>query len=94
MDHTHSFRQIQGFLDRKGGLGHIRLRTWGKSIVLYSGQDPDRDEHARLTSASPRIWQLSLPKYNGGWERTPFAGGLDDVLAVLVDQFGFWLAER
>ncbi len=76
---------------RKGGLDHLRVRKWGKSIVIYSGDDSTRDNHARVTLIGPDTWGLSLAHHTGRWERTPFVGELDELLDTLTSNFGAFL---
>jgi hypothetical protein len=75
------------------GLGHLRATKRADVITLVSGDIADPFAHARLRRVSTSHWQLEMPAGSGSrWQATPFRGPLPDVLALLVDSFGWTLA--
>ena len=64
---------------------------WGDSLILYSGDKRDRQNHARLTCLERDVWGLSFPKHAGGWERVPMAGTIREMLDILDENFGAYL---
>jgi len=40
------------------------------------------------------LFGLSLPTWTGRWERTPFTGTIEELVAMLRDDLGFHLAPR
>jgi hypothetical protein len=89
-----SVRQLERLLAAYRGLDHLRVKRRGKSITIYSDSPHGPDDHAKLTSLGARRWGLSLPRYTGRWERTPFAGTMHEVVHTLTEMLGFHLAKR
>ncbi len=87
-------RQLERRLNSRPDLKHLRVRQRGKTLTIYSDTPYGLDDHARLTSLGGPRWGLSLPRHTGRWERTPFVGTMDDVLATLTDMLGWHLAPR
>ena len=87
-------RALERRVHADAALGHLRLRRRGSTITLYSEMAEEPVDHARLTFVSHDVWGLSLPRYNGRWEKTPFAGSLDDAFDTLPGLLGWHLAPR
>jgi len=47
--------------------------------------------HARLRHVTVQYWTVEIATHVGRWEPTPFRGMLDDVLTLLIDDFGWVL---
>ena len=73
------------------GLGHLHVRVYGKHIIVHSGAAQDGENRARFTMLGPGRYRLDMADHRGRWEQTPFEGPLRDLLAQLIDQFGFVL---
>ena len=86
--------QLERKLHSRPDLKHLRVRRRGKTLTLYSDTPYGLDDHVRLTSLGASSWGLSLPRHTGRWDRTPFVGTMDDVLATLTDMLGWHLAPR
>lgn len=86
--------EVESIIRSEDELSHLRVERRGKSITLVSYPESVRVLHARLTHIEQRSWGLSLPRANGRWERTPFAGSIHEVMAILLGDLGFHLAER
>lgn len=87
-------RRLEQQVRAEAALGHLHLRRRGATITLYSESPEGAVDHARLTFLSHEVWGLSLPRYNGRWEKTPFVGSIDDVFGMLAGALGFHLAPR
>ncbi len=90
-DNDASVQALQKVLDQHEDLGHLWIRTWGKSLVLCSGTREDRWDRARFTDMGRGTWMLAFPKPSGGWEKTPFVGPLHEVAEMLINSFGWHL---
>lgn len=75
-------------------LGHLRVRRRSDSLILESGPEPDPIRHVRFRRDTVHLWYLDVADYKGRWERTPFRGLLNDLLAVVIHQFGWLLGQR
>ena len=82
---------LEELLSADEALDHLRVRTWGDSIILYSGERQDRQNHARLTWLGGNTWGLSLPRHAGGWDRLPVTGTLETALEMLRQDFALFL---
>lgn len=79
------------FLAMYEGLDHIRVRSRGSVLTLESGPDDDPVSHARLRRDTVHLWTLEMAGRGGRWEKTPFRGPMDDLVTILVEQFGWCL---
>jgi hypothetical protein len=86
--------QLQRKLAAYNGLEHLRVRRRGKALVIYSDTLDGTGNHAKLTALGGQQWGLSLPRPTGRWERTPFVGTLDELVATLTQMLGWHLAPR
>jgi hypothetical protein len=84
---------LQHLLKERDGLGHLQVRQRGKNVTIVTDVGTEDYPHARFTSLGGGVWGLSLPRHTGRWERTPVIGSLQDVTAVLVRDFGFYLTD-
>jgi hypothetical protein len=87
-------RAVEQFLRRHPGLGHIRVRHRTPLITLESGPADDPVLHARLRRVAANLWQLEMATHTGRWQSTPFRAARDDLLEILLGNFGWTLAER
>lgn len=83
---------VEEFLRAQTGLEHLRARKRADLVTLISGPEDDPLPHARLRRLSASRWALEMPTHTSRWEPTPVVGSLQEVLAVLTDQFGWTLA--
>lgn len=82
---------VQQSLRRFPELAHLRARRRAALVTIESGPEDDPFPHARLRRIASNHWRLEMPTFSGRWETTPFQGSLDDVLALLVEDFGWTL---
>ncbi len=83
--------ELERLLRCEEGLDHLRANKRGDSITICSSSGADQQKHARLTKLGPATWGLSFPHHSGRWERTPFVGPMDELVATLVHDFSFHL---
>ena len=86
--------KLEELLAAQKGLEHLHVKKRGKSLTIYSGNGHAACDHAKLTEIEQRTWGLSLPQHSGRWERTPFIGSMEEVVADLVDNFWFLLQQN
>lgn len=82
--------ELERLLTREG-LDHLRANRRGESITICSGDGADQQKHARITKLGHKTWALSFPHHTGRWERTPFVGPMEELVATLVRDFSFYL---
>lgn len=73
------------------GLQHLSVRLYGKQLTIYSGTPGDAENRARLTQLRPGHYRLDMAGRGGRWESAPYEGTLRELLAQLIDEFGFVL---
>ena len=66
----------------------MNVRSHGEHLILgrtESGPsgEPQRNDRVRLTRLTEGAWGLSVKRHSGRWERTPFAGTLPEMVAVM-----------
>lgn len=82
---------VQQSLRRLPELAHLRARQRAALVTIESGPADDPFPHARLRRIASNRWRLEMPTSSGRWETTPFQGPLNDVLALLIEDFGWTL---
>lgn len=91
MDIERERDRLSGLVEGKEELAHLKVKKWGKSLILYSGEAEDEQKHARLTHVKGTTWGLSFTHHTGRWERTPFTGTLEELWETLVNNFPAFL---
>lgn len=81
------------FFARHADLEHLRVRKRGDLLVIESGPDDAPVGHARLRRITKQWWTLEMGTHAGKWERTPFRATRDELLDILVTQFGWTLTD-
>jgi hypothetical protein len=81
------------FFAQHDDLKHIRVRKRGELLIIESGPDDDPVHHARLRRTTKQYWTLEMATHTGRWERTPFRATRDEILDMLVSQFGWTLTD-
>jgi hypothetical protein len=87
-------RDVETFLRRFPELAHLRVRRRAALLTLESGDPSNPLPHARLRRLATKVWQLEMANHMGRWQPTPFHGPRDEILGVLVGNFGWTLVER
>ena len=77
---------------RNHAITHLRVRRHAQLLVLESGPEDDPIPHARFRRQAVHIWTLELPSHTGRWDKTPYRGLIDNMLAVLETEMPWTLA--
>ncbi len=75
------------------GLNHLKTGVRGKNIVVYSEYNGSRENRCRFTFVSGQKYILGMADHNGKWETTPFEGTVDELLDMVMNQFGWTLSD-
>ena len=75
------------------GLYHLKAGVRGKSISVYSEYEGNRENRCRFTQVSGKQFILGMADPNGKWESTPFEGTIDELLDMVISQFGWVLSD-
>ena len=86
----HHRRSVEDML-RDQGFSHLRVRRRAALLTLESGPDRDRIPHARLRRVGVHLWRLEMATHTGRWQNTPIRGLLEQVLDMLIHDFGWTL---
>ena len=73
------------------GLNHLKVTTRGENIVIFSEYNGKKENRCRFTHMSERKYLLGIADHNGRWETTPFEGTIDELLEMVINQFGWVL---
>lgn len=82
---------VQAFLGKEPTLAHLRVRRRADLLTIESGQEDRPILHARFRRVTVQYWRLEMATHMGRWEPTPIRGPLEEVLALLVRDFGWVL---
>ncbi|HUW65575.1 MAG TPA: hypothetical protein VMW83_12965 [Spirochaetia bacterium] len=75
------------------GLNHLKVLARGDHLVIYSEDDGEKTNRARLTCIGLDSFQLGMADHRGKWEATPFQGTLPELVEMLTGEFSFTLTE-
>lgn len=75
---------------RRRGLDHLRVRKRGDLLTIESGPTEAPFRHARLRRVTVNYWTLEMPSHSS-WQKTPFRGTDDEIVELLIDNFGWTL---
>ena len=81
------------FFAQHKDLAHLRVRKRADLLVIESGPLHDPVHHARLRRSTKHWWTLEMATHTGRWEPTPLRATRDELLQMLVDQFGWTLTD-
>ena len=83
---------VASSLHDTAGLAHLRARRRADLIVIESGPEHDPHPRARLRRVGVHQWRLEMATHTGRWETTPFQAQRDELVRLLVENFGWTLA--
>ncbi len=86
--------ELEEKLHQYEGMAHLRVKTWGQSLVIYNGNPKEPEKHARLTNLGIDAWGISLPSHTGRWEKIPLTGTMEEITESLVSSFGVYLKKH
>jgi hypothetical protein len=75
------------------GLGHLRVRKHGATLVIESGPAEAPVKHARLTRDAVSLWILDIADHRGRWGPTGLRTTRNELIGVLVEAFGWVLTD-
>ena len=61
----------------------MSIRARGDHLILGRTADDGDNDRVRLTHLHRSTWGLSVKRHTGRWERTPFAGTIDELVGVM-----------
>lgn len=82
---------LEEVLEQKG-FTHLNVRKHGKHLVIYSMENGEKVNRARLTKVTAQYYQIGMADHRGKWESTPFRGTMEEMVTLLTSDFGFALA--
>lgn len=76
----------------------LLVRARGKSLTLVReetgpGGEPEDDPRVRLTHLGGEQFGVSVLRHTGKWERTPFAGSIDEVVQIIIETMQHLVAD-
>jgi len=91
-------QELEELLEKSKVTAGLLVRVRGKQLTLVrqdAGPDgePEDDPRVRLTHLGGDQFGVSVLRHTGTWERTPFAGSIDDVVAAIVDTMQHLVAD-
>jgi len=93
---SNSLKSEATYIEKKlhdKGFTHLYSLTRGYHIAIYSKDDEDKVNRARLTNIKEKQYQLSMADHRGKWEVTPFTGSIDELIEMLITNFSFALID-
>lgn len=78
----------------KRGLTHLRVKRFGKALLVVSGDPADPFNHFRLKLLPRQQWAVSMGTRGDKWEPTPFQGTFTEVVALVTENFPWILEPR
>jgi hypothetical protein len=82
--------KLQALLQTHPPTVGMYVRVHGDNLILGrpepAGPDgqSDNDDRVRLTQLSSTTFGLTVKRHTGRWERTPFAGTLEEMVEVIA----------
>jgi hypothetical protein len=67
----------------------MSVRVYGQNLIAAREENvgadgaTERRDCVRLTRISTKTWALSVKRHTGRWDRTPFTGSMEDVVAAI-----------
>ena len=76
----------------------LLVRVRGKHLTLVREEtgpsgDPEDDPRVRLTHLEGEQFGVSVLRHTGKWERTPFAGSIDEVVQISIETMQHLVAD-
>ena len=84
----HARKRLEYLLAEQEVTAGLLVRVRGKHLTLVREEtgpegEPEDDPRVRLTHLGGEQFGLSVLRHTGKWERTPFAGGIDEVVEIV-----------
>ncbi len=82
--------KLKGLLEARPPTAGMYVRAHGDHLIL-GRQEPigpngqlENDDRVRLTQLGASTYGLSVKRHTGRWERTPFAGTLEEMVDIIL----------
>ena len=67
----------------------LEVRVHGDHLIISRDEEADsgeciRDDRVRLTKLGATEWGLSVKRHTGRWEKTPYAGTMEEVVDAML----------
>jgi len=82
--------KLQALLDAHQPTTGMYIRVHGDHLILGRQEpigpndQPENDDRVRLTQLTAATYGLSVKRHTGRWERTPFAGTLEEMVDTIL----------
>lgn len=81
--------KLKGLLEAHEPTAGLYVRVHGDNLILgrrepIGPNGPEDDDRVRLTRLSTSTYGLSVKRHTGRWERTPFAGTLEEMVEIIL----------
>jgi hypothetical protein len=91
-------QRLEELLGQSKVTAGLLVRVRGKQLTLVreeagSGGEPEDDPRVRLMHLGGNQFGLSVLRHTGRWERTPFTGSIDEVVAIIVETMQHLVAD-
>ena len=90
--------RLEELLEQSKITAGLLVRVRGKNLTLVReekgpGGEPEDDPRVRLTHLGGEQFGVSVLRHTGKWERTPFAGSLDEVVEIIIETMQHLVAD-
>jgi len=81
--------QLAKLIEHDAITAGMSIRIHGDHLILgrsdpeAPSRTPQDDDRVRLTRLSTRSYGVSVKRHTGRWEKTPFTGNLEDMVATI-----------
>ena len=82
--------KLQSLLDEHELTAGMYVRVYGDHLILGRAEnvpgstETENIDRVRLTRLGPSTWGLSVRRHTGRWERTPWSGGMKEMLDAIL----------
>ena len=90
--------RLEELLGKSKVTAGLLVRVRGKHLTLVRedtgpGGEPEDDKRVRLTHLGGNQFGVSVFRHTGTWERTQFAGSIDEVVAIVAETMQHLVAD-
>lgn len=93
---TAASSHLKTLLERSPATAGMYIRVYGKNLIVGReesfGGEVEHVDRVRFTRINQVRYELAVKRHTGRWERTPFAGSLEDVVNALQGTLPFLVA--
>ena len=90
--------KLAGLLGKSKVTTGLLVRVRGEHLTLVREEtgprgEPEDDPRVRLTHLGGDEFGVSVLRHTGKWERTPFAGSIDEVVQIIIETMQHLVAD-